>query len=75
MGLLIESEPLVSGMTDRAQAHIPRIAYRLQLDDSGKISWHANIDGQDVVETKEPLTSWWQRFTAWVLKIAPEQQL
>ena len=75
MGLLIESEPLVSGMTDRVQAHIPMIAYRLQLDDNGKISWYANIDGQDVVETREPLTSWWQRFTAWVLKIAPEQQL
>jgi len=75
MGLLIESEPLVSGMTDRVQTNIPRIAYRLQLDDNGKISWHATIDGQDVVETKEPLTSWWQRFTAWVLKIAPEQQL
>jgi putative cardiolipin synthase len=75
MGLLIESEPLVSGMTDRVQAHIPMIAYRLQLDDRGKISWHATIDGQDVVETREPLTSWWQRFTAWVLKIAPEQQL
>ena len=75
MGLLIESEPLVSGMTDRVQTHIPRIAYRLQLDDRGKISWHATIDGQDVVETKEPLTSWWQRFSAWVLKIAPEQQL
>ncbi|GMR18434.1 MAG: hypothetical protein BMS9Abin33_0846 [Gammaproteobacteria bacterium] len=75
MGLLIESEPLVSGMTDRVAEHIPRIAYRLQLDDNGNISWHANIDGREVVETKEPLTSRWQRFTAWYLKIAPEQQL
>jgi putative cardiolipin synthase len=75
MGLLIESEPLVSEMTDRVMVHIPRIAYRLQLDDSGKINWHANIDGHEVVETKEPLTSGWKRFTAWLLKIAPEQQL
>jgi putative cardiolipin synthase len=75
MGLLIESEPLVSEMTDRVMVHIPRIAYRLQLDDQGKISWHANIDGLDVVETTEPLTNWWRRFTAWFLKIAPEQQL
>ena len=75
MGLLIESEPLVSGMTDRVQAHIPRIAYRLQLDDRGNISWHTNIDGRDVVETREPLTSVWRRFNAWILKIVPEQQL
>ena len=75
MGLLIESEPLVSEMTDHVMARIPRIAYRLQLDDNGNISWHANIDGRDVVETTEPLTSWWRRFSAWFLKIAPEQQL
>ncbi|MFW2437986.1 MAG: phospholipase D family protein [Arenicellales bacterium] len=75
MGLLIESEQLVSGMTDNVLAHIPMIAYRLQLDDSGNISWHANIDGHDVVETTEPLTDWWRRFSAWFLKIVPEQQL
>ena len=75
MGLLIESEELVSEMTDGVQAHIPKIAYRLELDDRGNISWHANIDGRDVVETSEPLTSWWRRFSAWFLKIVPEQQL
>ena len=75
MGLLIESEPLVSEMTDSVMVHIPKIAYRLQLDDKNNISWHANIDGREVVETREPLTSGWRRFTAWFLKIAPEQQL
>ena len=75
MGLLIESEALVSEMVDDVLISIPRIAYRLQLDDSGKISWHANIDGREVIETKEPLTSGWQRFTAWLLRIMPEQQL
>jgi putative cardiolipin synthase len=75
MGLLIESEALVSEIVDDVLISIPRIAYRLQLDDSGKISWHANIDGREVIETKEPLTSGWQRFTAWLLRIMPEQQL
>ncbi|MEA1889122.1 MAG: phospholipase D family protein [Pseudomonadota bacterium] len=75
MGMLIESEPLVSEMVNSIMVAIPKIAYRLQLDDQDKISWHANIDGREVIETKEPLTSMWQRFTAWFLKIAPEQQL
>jgi putative cardiolipin synthase len=75
MGLLIESEELVSEIVDDVLISMPRIAYRLQLDDSGKISWHANIDGRKVIETKEPLTSGWQRFTAWLLRIMPEQQL
>ncbi len=75
MGLLIDSEELVSGITDEVLINIPQIAYRLQLNDNGKITWHANIDGREVVETREPLTSAWRRFKAWVLKIAPEQQL
>ena len=29
----------------------------------------------EVVETTDPQTSAWRRFTAWFLKIAPENQL
>jgi len=75
MGILIQSGELVSRMTDQAMVTIPEIGYRLSLDEKKKISWHAMIDGQEVVETKEPLTSAWRRFSAWFLKIVPEQQL
>ena len=43
--------------------------------DSGKLQWRGRVDGTEVVETKEPLTSRWQRFMAFLLKIVPEQQL
>jgi putative cardiolipin synthase len=75
MGLLIESQALVSEMVDSVLINIPKLAYRLQLDDNNRISWHATIDGREVVETQEPLTTGWRRFTAWFLKIMPEQQL
>ena len=75
MGLLIESQALVSEMVDSVLINIPKFAYRLQLDDNNRISWHATIDGREVVETQEPLTTGWRRFTAWFLKIMPEQQL
>jgi len=75
MGILIHSEELVSIMTKVALSSIPNIAYRLKLDDKGKMSWHATIDGRDVVETSEPLAGLWRRFSAWFLKIVPEQQL
>ena len=75
MGILIESGELVSEMTDGSLADIPTIAYRLMMDDRRRISWHATIDGREVVETHEPLTSPWRRFSAWFLKIVPEQQL
>ena len=75
MGLLIDSPEMGELLTSNAVRLIPTLAYRLQLDDNDKITWHATIDGKEVVETKEPQTTAWRRFTAWFLKIAPEKQL
>lgn len=75
MGLLIDSPELGELLRGNAVRRLPKIAYRLELDENDKITWHATIDGQKVVETKEPQTSGWKRFTAWFLKIAPEKQL
>ena len=75
MGVLIDSEPLAVLATESSLTRMPDYAYRLKLDEKGRIRWHANIDGREVVETKEPNTSGWMRFKAWFLKIAPEKQL
>jgi putative cardiolipin synthase len=75
MGLLIDSPELGVRLTKTAIQSIPHIGYRLQLGEDNRITWHAVIDGREVVETKEPQTSMWKRFTAWFLKIAPENQL
>ena len=75
MGLLIDSPEMAAFLTDNVAQNIPEYAYRLQLGDDNKITWHATIDGEEVVETKEPQTSGWRRFTAWFMKIAPEKQL
>ncbi|MGB5603766.1 MAG: phospholipase D family protein, partial [Gammaproteobacteria bacterium] len=58
-----------------SRKRIPMIAYRVKMDDEGDLSWHATIDGKEVVETTEPQTSGWDRFKAWFMKIAPEKQL
>jgi len=75
MGVMIDSKALAGMLTEGVLEGIPKMAYKLELDDKNKITWHASIDGQQVVETREPLTTGWQRFMAWVLKIAPERQL
>jgi putative cardiolipin synthase len=75
MGLLIDSPELGELLARRSVQGIPGMAYRLKLDENDKITWHATIDGQEVVETTEPQTSGWRRFSAWFLKIAPEKQL
>ena len=75
MGLLIDSPEMAELLADNVDINIPAVGYRLKLGDDNKITWHATIDGKEVVETKEPQTSGWRRFTAWFLKIAPEKQL
>ncbi|MFW2440642.1 MAG: phospholipase D family protein [Arenicellales bacterium] len=75
MGLLIDSPDLGKQLTENSRKTIPEIAYRVKMDDSRNLSWHATIDGKEVVETTEPQTTGWDRFKAWFLKIAPEKQL
>jgi len=75
MGLLIDSVEMGEFMTERVRQNIPKIAYRVNIDEDRNLSWHATIDGREVIETKEPQTTAWQRFKAWVMKIAPESQL
>jgi len=75
MGLLIDSPELGKLLTEQVREHIPSVAYRVNMDDDGHLSWHATIDGNEVIENKEPQTTGWDRFKAWFLKIAPEKQL
>ena len=75
MGLLIDSPEMGALLKGNADRRLLNIAYRLQLDEKNKITWHATIDGKEVVETTEPQTTSWNRFSAWFLKIAPEKQL
>jgi putative cardiolipin synthase len=75
MGVMIDSKDLGALLAGNSDKRIANITYQLKLDDKDKISWHATVDGKEVVETKEPLTSGWQRFKAWFMKIVPDKQL
>ena len=75
MGLLIDSDKMVSDMTNDLDQSLSNIAYRLLLNEKGNLEWHGRINGEEVIETKEPLTSTWLRLKAWFYKIAPENQL
>jgi putative cardiolipin synthase len=75
MGLMIDSEEMALEMSQRLENRIANSTYRVLLNKKGNLEWHATIGNQRIVETKEPLTSWWLRTKAWLLKIAPESQL
>ena len=48
----------------------PRTRYRVTLED-GELRWTASDDGVVRVYTKEPETSWWQRFKSDALGLMP----
>ena len=75
MGLLIDSEAMVGGITSRVSERLAELTWRVVVNEQGSLEWHGRINGKEVIETKEPLTSSWLRFKTWFLKIAPESQL
>ena len=75
MGVLIENADLTGGMTENFLQALPSFAYRVTENEKGKLRWTVVIDGREVVETKEPQTSRWLRFKAFIMRILPEGQL
>ena len=75
MGLLIDSPEMGKHLVDRFLAALPELAYRVERDERGRLQWRGQVDGVEVIETTEPLTSWWLRFKAFLLKIVPNSQL
>jgi len=75
MGIVIRSPEMADDLAESVLEDLPEFAYRVELQDNGKLQWHCTIDGEEVIETKEPLSTGGQRFSAFLLKIVPEQQL
>jgi len=74
-GVLVDSAELTGGLTDGFLQNLPSFAYRVIEDEKGKLRWTTVIDGEQVVETKEPQASRWLRFKAFLFRIFPEGQL
>jgi putative cardiolipin synthase len=75
MGVFIESEALAERLSERVDTVLVEISYKVELDEYDHLIWRATIDGEEVIETTEPLSSRWRRFKAFMSKILPERQL
>ncbi|MBE9547862.1 MAG: phospholipase D family protein [Proteobacteria bacterium] len=74
-GVLVDNKELGGLLAEGFFKNLPSFAYRVTENERGKLIWTTMIDGVPVVESKEPQTSWWLRFKAFVMRIAPEGQL
>lgn len=70
MGVIIDSEELGQLSSQAIEAEIPQSSYKLILDENRDIRWLANENGEEVIYTKEPNTSWGLRafvkFVSWL---------
>ncbi len=71
IGVVIQSKELSLVVANGFDSEIDRVAFKLELDERGKIIWIEQTDGKKQILTKEPYTSFWRRFTVGFLKLMP----
>lgn len=71
MGIILHSPELAAGLAERITRNLKPETYQLELSDTGRLRWTTRIDGEELVYTKEPHTSWWQRFKVGFYRILP----
>lgn len=70
-GVLIESEKMTKMFMQGVDEGIPEKTYELFLDEKGKLRWRGYKEGEEVIYTKEPESTWFQRFVAGFVRILP----
>ena len=70
-GVLIDSEKLTSNFMRLIDEGVSEKTYELFLDEKGKLRWRGHEDGKEVIYTKEPESTWFERFVAGVVRLLP----
>ena len=71
MGVIIDDASLATYFSQRIEEALPENAYKVFLNDKGKLRWLA-VDGTaETIYEKEPQTSWWQRFKVGFVRLLP----
>ncbi len=71
MGVIIDSPELAGEFAELFHSLGKDKSYELFLNDNGNLRWRGEENGQEVILSKEPQTSWWQRFSAGFLRTLP----
>lgn len=71
MGVLIDDPQLGADFMNGLEAALPRAVWKVSLDDKNKLKWTGLNGDETVTYTKEPMTSWWNRFMAGFYRILP----
>ncbi|MFC2506560.1 MAG: phospholipase D family protein, partial [Kingella sp. (in: b-proteobacteria)] len=73
MGLVIYHEGLAKSMQQQLQQSTDHNAYRVVLDDSGKLNWQDKTE--PTAFKHEPKATLWKRFWVKILSLLPIERL
>ncbi len=71
LGVIIQSPEIAGPLADRVDAALAEQTWELFLE-NGRLRWRGvDDDGNEIIEKREPQTSWWTRFKAGFARILP----
>ena len=71
MGIVFDSPEMTATFLDLIDEKIPSRAFRVDLDERGKLRWTGEVLGEPVVTNKEPDTTFWRRFQSGLIGTLP----
>ncbi len=71
MGLLFDCPGMAVPLREGLDMVLPDLAYRVYLNEDGKLRWEDNTDETIELHDKEPHTGFWKRSEIWWLKRLP----
>lgn len=71
MGIFFDSPELTGRFLDLVAEKLPTRAFRVDLDERGKLRWTGEVLGETVVLDKEPDTGFWRRFSTSLIGTLP----
>ena len=71
MGVIIKDPVLGSEIVANLEQALPAAVWEVSLGEGDTLRWSGLRGGEARVETKEPMTSWWDRFKAGIYRLLP----
>lgn len=71
LGVIIRSPQIATELADRIEKELAGQTFEVFLNEKGQLRWRGMDNGQEIILSKEPQTTWGQRFSAGFYRILP----
>ncbi len=71
IGILFFNEDVAGKSARIFMDNIDKVAFRVELDDSGSLRWKTNRAGRQIVLEDEPYAGFWTKISVWLIRQLP----